>query len=169
MTDAPKPPLDLLIAAPRGFCAGVDRAIRIVELALEKHGAPVYVRHEIVHNKFVVDSLKAKGAIFAVVPSLSASKAECTAALHYLPLNDSPPRAVRHMTWPVVATLIRVGEAVEVNGLLLEAARRSIRSCAHADRSSAAPAATAALAGSPIEDRADSAPEQIEAKQHEFA
>ncbi|WP_294313848.1 4-hydroxy-3-methylbut-2-enyl diphosphate reductase [uncultured Sphingomonas sp.] len=57
-------PLDLLIAAPRGFCAGVDRAIRIVELAIEKHGAPVYVRHEIVHNKFVVDTLKAKGAIF---------------------------------------------------------------------------------------------------------
>jgi 4-hydroxy-3-methylbut-2-enyl diphosphate reductase len=63
--DAPeKPPLELLIAAPRGFCAGVDRAIRIVELAIEKYGAPVYVRHEIVHNKFVVDSLKAKGAIF---------------------------------------------------------------------------------------------------------
>ena len=59
-----KPPLDLLIAAPRGFCAGVDRAIRIVELALERYGAPVYVRHEIVHNKFVVDSLKAKGAVF---------------------------------------------------------------------------------------------------------
>ncbi|MDF7775021.1 4-hydroxy-3-methylbut-2-enyl diphosphate reductase [Sphingomonas sp. AOB5] len=59
-----RPPLDLLIAAPRGFCAGVDRAIRIVELAIEKYGAPVYVRHEIVHNKFVVDSLKAKGAIF---------------------------------------------------------------------------------------------------------
>ncbi|MCP3735193.1 4-hydroxy-3-methylbut-2-enyl diphosphate reductase [Sphingomonas sp. RP10(2022)] len=57
-------PLDLLIAAPRGFCAGVDRAIRIVELAIEKHGAPVYVRHEIVHNKFVVDTLKAKGAVF---------------------------------------------------------------------------------------------------------
>ena len=56
--------LDLLIAAPRGFCAGVDRAIRIVELAIEKHGAPVYVRHEIVHNKFVVDSLRAKGAVF---------------------------------------------------------------------------------------------------------
>ena len=61
---ASKPPLTLLIAAPRGFCAGVDRAIRIVELALERHGAPVYVRHEIVHNKFVVDSLKAKGAMF---------------------------------------------------------------------------------------------------------
>jgi len=59
-----KPPLDLLIAAPRGFCAGVDRAIRIVELAIEKHGAPVYVRHEIVHNKFVVDTLRAQGAVF---------------------------------------------------------------------------------------------------------
>ena len=57
-------PLELLIAAPRGFCAGVDRAIRIVELAIEKHGAPVYVRHEIVHNKYVVDALKAKGAVF---------------------------------------------------------------------------------------------------------
>jgi 4-hydroxy-3-methylbut-2-enyl diphosphate reductase len=59
-----KRPLTLLIAAPRGFCAGVDRAIRIVELALERYGAPVYVRHEIVHNRFVVDSLKAKGAVF---------------------------------------------------------------------------------------------------------
>ncbi len=64
MTEACKPPLTLLIAAPRGFCAGVDRAIQIVELAIEKYGAPVYVRHEIVHNKFVVDTLKAKGAIF---------------------------------------------------------------------------------------------------------
>jgi 4-hydroxy-3-methylbut-2-enyl diphosphate reductase len=63
-----KPPLTLLIAAPRGFCAGVDRAIRIVELALERYGPPVYVRHEIVHNKYVVDSLKAKGAVF--VPEL---------------------------------------------------------------------------------------------------
>lgn len=59
-----RPPLRLMIAAPRGFCAGVDRAINIVELALEKYGAPVYVRHEIVHNKFVVDELKQKGAIF---------------------------------------------------------------------------------------------------------
>ena len=57
-------PLTLLLAAPRGFCAGVDRAIQIVELALEKYGPPVYVRHEIVHNKFVVDSLRAKGAVF---------------------------------------------------------------------------------------------------------
>lgn len=63
----PRPParhLRVLVAAPRGFCAGVERAIQIVELALEKHGAPVYVRHEIVHNRFVVDSLRAKGAVF---------------------------------------------------------------------------------------------------------
>ncbi len=57
-------PLTLYLAAPRGFCAGVDRAIKIVEMALEKWGAPVYVRHEIVHNRFVVDGLKAKGAVF---------------------------------------------------------------------------------------------------------
>ncbi len=59
-----KPALTLFLAAPRGFCAGVDRAIKIVEMALTKWGAPVYVRHEIVHNKFVVDGLRAKGAIF---------------------------------------------------------------------------------------------------------
>jgi 4-hydroxy-3-methylbut-2-enyl diphosphate reductase len=59
-----KPHLDVLLAAPRGFCAGVDRAIQIVELAIEKFGAPVYVRHEIVHNRTVVESLEAKGAVF---------------------------------------------------------------------------------------------------------
>ncbi len=59
-----KPPLTIYLAAPRGFCAGVDRAIKIVEMALEKWGAPVYVRHEIVHNKFVVDGLRDKGAVF---------------------------------------------------------------------------------------------------------
>jgi 4-hydroxy-3-methylbut-2-enyl diphosphate reductase len=59
-----RPPLKVLIAAPRGFCAGVDRAIQIVELALERFGAPVYVRHEIVHNRFVVERLKDLGAIF---------------------------------------------------------------------------------------------------------
>ena len=59
-----KPPLHLLIAAPRGFCAGVDRAIQIVELAIERFGPPVYVRHEIVHNRFVVDRLRGMGAVF---------------------------------------------------------------------------------------------------------
>ncbi len=59
-----RPLLKIIMCAPRGFCAGVDRAIQIVELALQKFGAPVYVRHEIVHNKYVVEDLKAKGAVF---------------------------------------------------------------------------------------------------------
>src|SRR5215467_286344 len=59
-----RPGLTIYLAAPRGFCAGVDRAIQIVELALKKFGSPVYVRHEIVHNRFVVESLRAKGAVF---------------------------------------------------------------------------------------------------------
>lgn len=61
---APKTPLTILLASPRGFCAGVDRAIQIVERALERYGRPVYVRHEIVHNRFVVENLEAQGAIF---------------------------------------------------------------------------------------------------------
>ena len=64
MSITEKPALSLLIAAPRGFCAGVDRAIEIVERAIERYGAPVYVRHEIVHNQYVVNALKAQGAIF---------------------------------------------------------------------------------------------------------
>ena len=65
MSETPaKPSLTLLLASPRGFCAGVDRAIQIVELAIEKYGPPVYVRHEIVHNRYVVEELERKGAIF---------------------------------------------------------------------------------------------------------
>ena len=64
MKSVSKPPLTLYLAAPRGFCAGVDRAIKIVEMALEKWGPPVYVRHEIVHNRYVVDGLREKGAVF---------------------------------------------------------------------------------------------------------
>ena len=64
MTAEPKKPLTILLASPRGFCAGVDRAIQIVERAIERYGRPVYVRHEIVHNRFVVENLEAKGAIF---------------------------------------------------------------------------------------------------------
>jgi 4-hydroxy-3-methylbut-2-enyl diphosphate reductase len=67
VSQAPHLPADeaeILLAKPRGFCAGVDRAIAIVERALERHGAPIYVRHEIVHNKYVVDDLRAKGAVF---------------------------------------------------------------------------------------------------------
>ncbi len=63
-SSGPKPPLELVLAAPRGFCAGVDRAIKIVEMALGKWGAPVYVRHEIVHNRHVVEELERKGAVF---------------------------------------------------------------------------------------------------------
>ena len=58
------PPKTIMLANPRGFCAGVDRAISIVERALEEFGAPIYVRHEVVHNKFVVDGLREKGAVF---------------------------------------------------------------------------------------------------------
>ena len=64
MNAAQKPPLTIRLAEPRGFCAGVDRAIQIVELALKKFGAPVYVRHEIVHNRVVVERLEAQGAVF---------------------------------------------------------------------------------------------------------
>src|SRR3954464_11598794 len=64
MTELKKLPQEILLAEPRGFCAGVDRAIEIVERALTKFGAPIYVRHEIVHNTFVVNDLKAQGAIF---------------------------------------------------------------------------------------------------------
>ena len=62
----PRLKLKILLAAPRGFCAGVDRAIQIVEKCIEKHGVPVYVRHEIVHNQFVVRTLEDKGAIFDI-------------------------------------------------------------------------------------------------------
>src|ERR1043165_8925436 len=61
---SPRPPITVLLATPRGFCAGVDRAIQIVERAIAKYGAPVYVRHEIVHNRHVVERLKALGAVF---------------------------------------------------------------------------------------------------------
>jgi 4-hydroxy-3-methylbut-2-enyl diphosphate reductase len=64
MTSAEKPQISVLLAAPRGFCAGVDRAIQIVEQAIRKWGAPVYVRHEIVHNRHVVERLEALGAVF---------------------------------------------------------------------------------------------------------
>ncbi|MEM6665625.1 MAG: 4-hydroxy-3-methylbut-2-enyl diphosphate reductase [Pseudomonadota bacterium] len=64
MTETAKPPLTILLCSPRGFCAGVDRAIQIVEKALDQYGPPVYVRHEIVHNRFVVDGLRKRGAVF---------------------------------------------------------------------------------------------------------
>ena len=115
MTDATKPPLDLLIAAPRGFCAGVDRAIRIVELALEKHGAPVYVRHEIVHNKFVVDSLKAKGAIFVEELDEVPPNAHVVFSAHGVPKSvpaDAENRGLAYFdaTCPLVSKVHRQAE-----------------------------------------------------------
>lgn len=93
----PKPPLTLYLAAPRGFCAGVDRAIKIVELALEKWGAPVYVRHEIVHNKFVVDSLRAKGAVFVEELSDCPDDRPVIFSAHGVPKSVPAEAARRHM------------------------------------------------------------------------
>ena len=82
--------MDVLLANPRGFCAGVERAIAIVERALEQYGAPIYVRHEVVHNKFVVDSLRAKGAIFIDDLTLVPEGATLIFSAHGV------PQAVRH-------------------------------------------------------------------------
>jgi 4-hydroxy-3-methylbut-2-en-1-yl diphosphate reductase len=116
-----KPDLKLLIAAPRGFCAGVDRAIRIVELALEKYGAPVYVRHEIVHNKFVVDSLKAKGAIFVEHLSEVPDDVPVIFSAHGVPKSVPAKAAARNMlaldaTCPLVSKVHRRAERLVGNG-----------------------------------------------------
>ncbi|MCB9993338.1 MAG: 4-hydroxy-3-methylbut-2-enyl diphosphate reductase [Hyphomicrobiaceae bacterium] len=93
MTERPK--LEILLCSPRGFCAGVDRAIQIVELALTKFGAPVYVRHEIVHNKYVVDGLKAKGAIFVEeLEEIPQTDAPVVFSAHGVP--KSVPSEARH-------------------------------------------------------------------------
>jgi 4-hydroxy-3-methylbut-2-enyl diphosphate reductase len=93
MTVAPKPGLAILLAAPRGFCAGVERAIQIVERALAKWGRPVYVRHEIVHNRFVVETLEAKGAIF--VDELDAVPADRPVVFSAHGVPKSVPEAAR--------------------------------------------------------------------------
>lgn len=110
-----KPALDLLIAAPRGFCAGVDRAIRIVELAIEKHGAPVYVRHEIVHNRFVVESLKARGAIFVEELDEVPDGAPVVFSAHGVPKSvpaDAETRGLEYLdaTCPLVSKVHRQAE-----------------------------------------------------------
>lgn len=90
-----RPPLVVYLASPRGFCAGVDRAIQIVELALQKFGAPVYVRHAIVHNRYVVDSLKAKGAVFVEeLSEIPDTSAPIVFSAHGVP--KSVPEAARH-------------------------------------------------------------------------
>ena len=114
-------PLELLIAAPRGFCAGVDRAIRIVELAIEKHGAPVYVRHEIVHNKYVVDTLKAQGAVFVEELDEVPDGAPVVFSAHGVP--KSVPAAARDRgldyldaTCPLVSKVHRQAERLVASG-----------------------------------------------------
>ncbi len=92
-------PLTLYLAAPRGFCAGVDRAIKIVELALEKWGAPVYVRHEIVHNKYVVDGLRAKGAIFVEDLADCPTDRPVIFSAHGVPKAVPAEAAARRMVW----------------------------------------------------------------------
>ena len=119
MTD--KPALELLIAAPRGFCAGVDRAIRIVELAIEKHGAPVYVRHEIVHNKFVVDTLKAKGAIFVEELDEVPDGAPVVFSAHGVPKSvpaNAEARGLEYLdaTCPLVSKVHRQAERLVASG-----------------------------------------------------
>jgi 4-hydroxy-3-methylbut-2-enyl diphosphate reductase len=114
-------PLELLIAAPRGFCAGVDRAIRIVELAIEKHGAPVYVRHEIVHNKYVVDTLRAQGAVFVEELDEVPDGAPVVFSAHGVP--KSVPAAARDRgldyldaTCPLVSKVHRQAERLVASG-----------------------------------------------------
>ncbi|MCD7059295.1 4-hydroxy-3-methylbut-2-enyl diphosphate reductase [Pelagibacterium xiamenense] len=91
-----KPLLDIYLCAPRGFCAGVDRAIQIVDLALKKYGAPVYVRHEIVHNKYVVDGLRAKGAVFVEELSEIPAGTEAPVIFSAHGVAKSVPEEARH-------------------------------------------------------------------------
>ena len=118
---AAKPLLELLIAAPRGFCAGVDRAIRIVELAIEKHGAPVYVRHEIVHNKFVVDSLRSKGAVFVEELDEVPNGAPVVFSAHGVPKSvptEAQDRGLDYLdaTCPLVSRVHRQAERLVATG-----------------------------------------------------
>ncbi len=101
--DGEKPRLRLLLAAPRGFCAGVERAIRIVEMALEKYGAPVYVRHEIVHNRFVVERLEHLGAIFIDELSEAPDGARVIFSAHGVP-KSVPAEAQRRQLYYLDAT-----------------------------------------------------------------
>lgn len=99
----PKPPLTVLMASPRGFCAGVDRAIQIVETALERFGAPIYVRHEIVHNRHVVQTLERKGAIFVEELDEVPDKARVIFSAHGVP-ESVPAEARRRNLFYVDAT-----------------------------------------------------------------
>ncbi|MBE0554702.1 MAG: 4-hydroxy-3-methylbut-2-enyl diphosphate reductase [Rhodobacteraceae bacterium] len=120
MTDLPA--LTLYLAAPRGFCAGVDRAIKIVEMALEKWGAPVYVRHEIVHNKFVVDGLRAKGAVFVEELEECPADRPVIFSAHGVPKSVPEAAAARNMiavdaTCPLVTKVHSEAHRHAENGL----------------------------------------------------
>ena len=110
-----KPSLRLLLAAPRGFCAGVDRAIEIVERALERFGKPVYVRHEIVHNRYVVDGLKAKGAVFVEELDQVPDGAQVVFSAHGVPKSVPAAATARGLDWldatcPLVSKVHRQAE-----------------------------------------------------------
>jgi len=115
MSDKPK--LRVILCSPRGFCAGVTRAIDVVEMALKLHGAPVYVRHEIVHNKYVVDSLKAKGAIFIKeLDEAPAGNAPVIFSAHGVPKSVPAEAERRHLnaidaTCPLVTKVHREAQA----------------------------------------------------------
>ncbi len=114
-------PITLLLAAPRGFCAGVDRAIKIVEMALEKWGAPVYVRHEIVHNRFVVDGLKAKGAVFVEELSECPADRPVVFSAHGVPKSVPAEAEARRMvyvdaTCPLVSKVHNEADRHHANG-----------------------------------------------------
>ncbi|MDR0810394.1 MAG: 4-hydroxy-3-methylbut-2-enyl diphosphate reductase [Gemmobacter sp.] len=116
------PPLHLYLAAPRGFCAGVDRAIKIVEMAIQKWGAPVYVRHEIVHNKFVVDGLKALGAVFVEELDEVPGDRPVIFSAHGVPKSVPAAAAARDMifvdaTCPLVSKVHIEAERHHENGL----------------------------------------------------
>ena len=115
-------PLTLYLAAPRGFCAGVDRAIKIVEMALQKWGAPVYVRHEIVHNKYVVDDLRAKGAVFVEELEDCPDDRPVIFSAHGVPKSVPAEAARREMvyvdaTCPLVSKVHIEAERHAANGL----------------------------------------------------
>jgi len=117
-----KPNLDLYLAAPRGFCAGVDRAIKIVEMALEKWGAPIFVRHEIVHNKYVVDELRSKGAIFVETLEECPSNRPVIFSAHGVPKSVPAAAIARKMvfvdaTCPLVSKVHIEAERHHSNGL----------------------------------------------------
>lgn len=120
--DAARPALEVLVAAPRGFCAGVDRAIEIVERALARYGAPVFVRHEIVHNRFVVDTLKAKGAVFVDELDKVPDGAPVVFSAHGVPKSVPAEADRRGLDWldatcPLVSKVHRQAERLIEKGL----------------------------------------------------